>query len=307
MEFKKITKKKSFKQSLHEVPSFLPQKSVRALRSKNQKGTITEKKYTEKLTTSAKDTPVDTSWGSVSNWYDEHLQGKKTYHETIIYPGLMRRLGDVRGVRILDLACGQGIFSHKLALQGANVIGVDLASELIDIAKKVGSEKHHPDFFASPSHDLYMIKNATVDTIIISLALQNIERVKETFDECKRVLKKEGRMLLVLNHPSFRNPKESSWGYNEREKIQYRRIDSYLSESKIKIDMTPGSRTDKKFTYSFHRPLQFYSKFLEKAGFLIKRLEEWESDRESEPGVRQLAENKSRKEIPLFLLIEAVQ
>ena len=112
MEFKKITKKKSFKQSLHEVPSFLPQKSARALRSKHQKDTIIEKKYTEKLTTSAKDTPVDTSWGSVSNWYDEHLQGKKTYHETIIYPGLMRRLGDVRGVRILDLACGQGYFSN---------------------------------------------------------------------------------------------------------------------------------------------------------------------------------------------------
>jgi hypothetical protein len=50
-----------------------------------------------------------------------------------------------------------------------------------------------------------------------------------------------------------------------------------------------------------------YSKALEKAGFLIQRLEEWESDRESEKGPRQKAENKARKEIPLFLMIQAVQ
>lgn len=250
---------------------------------------------------------TDTSWNEVGEWYDKHLQGKKTYHETVVYPNLTRLLGDIKDIKILDLACGQGIFTNRLAKLGAKVKGIDLAPALIDIAKKSAEEIHNPDFFVAPSHDLYMIKDSSMDVIIISLAIQNIEKVKETFAECKRVLTNVGRLLIIMNHPAFRNPKETSWEYDEHEKIQYRRVNSYLSENKATIDMTPGSAKDKKYTYSFHRPLQYYSKLLEKNNFLIGRIEEWESDRASEPGPKQAAENKARKEIPLFLFIEAVQ
>lgn len=249
----------------------------------------------------------DTSWGGVGDWYDKHLQSGKTNHDTVVYPRLTRLLGKVKGKKILDLACGQGLFSHRLAHDGAHVTGIDLGRELIDIAKKEAlGNKNAPDFFVSPSHDLYMIKNAEMDIVIISLAIQNIEDVKGTLVECARVLKNGGRLFLVMNHPAFRIPKESSWGFDEKKDLQYRRLDSYLSEQKVKIDMTPGSEQDKKFTYSFHRPLQYYSKLLEKSDFLIKRIEEWESVKESEPGTRQKAENKARKEFPLFLCLEAV-
>jgi hypothetical protein len=125
--------------------------------------------------------------------------------------------------------------------------------------------------------------------------------------EVARVLTPHGRFLMVINHPSFRNPRHTHWGYDEHEKVQYRRVDEYMSESKIKIDMTPGSATNKKFTVSFHRPLQVYVKALGKAGFAVTRLEEWESHRASERGPRKEAEDKSRKEIPLFMCIEAIK
>ncbi len=250
----------------------------------------------------------DTSWGGVGDWYDKHLQSGTTNHDTVIYPRLSRLLGDIKGKKVLDLACGQGIFSHRLADAGADVIGVDIGRELIEIAKKEAeSKRSSSDFFVSPSHDLYMIKDKEMDIVIISLAIQNIEEVKGTLTECARVLKKGGRLFIVMNHPAFRIPKESSWGFDEKGEIQYRRIDSYLSEQKVKIDMTPGSEKEKEYTYSFHRPLQYYFKLLEKSDFLIKRIEEWESVKESEPGARQKAENKARKEFPLFLCIEAVQ
>ncbi len=68
--------------------------------------------------------------------------------------------------------------------------------------------------------------------------------------------------------------------------------------------MNPGERFDKKFTVTFHRPLQTYIKAFNKSGLVIARLEEWTSHKESEKGPRQEAENKSRKEIPLFMAIE---
>jgi SAM-dependent methyltransferase len=187
------------------------------------------------------------------------------------------------------------------------VTGVDIGKELIAAAETTqkGVDKK-VEYFITGADDLYMIKDKSMDMVICILALQNIENIIGTFKEVSRVLRKGGKFIFVLNHPAFRNPKESGWGYSEEEKVQYRRVDSYLSESKVKIDMTPGSAKDKKFTVSFHRPIQLWSKLLNKHNFAITRMEEWESHRVSERGPRQEAENRARKEIPLFLAIETI-
>jgi ubiquinone/menaquinone biosynthesis C-methylase UbiE len=250
-----------------------------------------------------------TSWGGVAEWYDKHLEkSNDTYHEKVVHPNLIRMLGDLEGKHVLDLACGQGIFSRILADNGANVVGVDLGKELIELAEKRNEGyKFKIHFFSGSSDDLFMVKDATKDIVVCVLALQNIEKLQETLKEVSRVLKKAGKFVAVLNHPAFRIPRGSSWGYDEHEKKQYRRIETYLSESKVKIDMTPGSNKNKKFTVSFHRPLQTYVKALSKNGLVITRLEEWESHRESQSGPRKAAEDKARKEIPLFIAVEATK
>jgi ubiquinone/menaquinone biosynthesis C-methylase UbiE len=267
------------------------------------------KKTNKPKPTAATKKNTDTSWGGVASWYDEHLEKSgDTYHEKVVYPNLARLLGDVTKKKIVDVACGQGQFSRILADAGAYIIGVDLGKELIEIAeKKNTTHKFQAHYFSSPSHDLYMIQDGAQDIAVCVLALQNIEKLQDTMKEVARVLTPHGRFLMVINHPSFRNPRHTHWGYDEHEKVQYRRVDEYMSESKIKIDMTPGSATNKKFTVSFHRPLQVYVKALGKAGFAVTRLEEWESHRASERGPRKEAEDKSRKEIPLFMCIEAIK
>lgn len=249
-----------------------------------------------------------TSWGSVSTWYDSHLEkDKDTYHEKVILPNLLRLLGEIKGKNVLDLACGQGYFSRAMRTQSATVVGLDISKELIALAKEKNKEsKNNIEFFATPSDDLFMIKDNSQDVVVCVLAIQNIEKLNETIKECSRVLRPKGKLYLVMNHPAFRIPQFSDWGYDEENNIQYRRVDKYLLEEKVKIDMTPGAKTNKKFTYSFHRPLQVYMKALSKNNFMIARLEEWESHKKSEKGKRQDAENKARKEIPLFLAIEAV-
>lgn len=254
---------------------------------------------------------IQTSWGGVADWYDNHLEkNDDTYHSKVIFPNLLRLLGDVTGKKILDLACGQGVFSRELRARGAFVTGVDIGKELIAIAESKNEsikEKgtHKIVYHATSADDLYMIKDASVDRVVCVLALQNIENLTKSISEASRVLTKDGSFVFVLNHPAFRNPRKSGWGYNESEQIQYRRVDAYMSESHIKIDMTPGSEKNKKWTVSFHRPLQVYMKALTKQGFAMTRLEEWVSHKESEKGPRKYAEDVSRKEIPLFMCIEA--
>ena len=54
-------------------------------------------------------------------------------------------------------------------------------------------------------------------------------------------------------------------------------------------------------------PLQVYFKALKRAGFAVTGLEEWISNKKSEAGPRAKAEDKARKEIPLFMMIEATK
>lgn len=249
-----------------------------------------------------------TSWGDVAEWYDRLLGEEDTFQAKVVLPNLMRLVDAKPGRRVLDLACGQGFFSYAFASRGAHVTGIDVSPELIALAKKNAPE--HPKgkppavtFLAAPSDDLRAVADASADDIVLVLAIQNIDDVKGTFAECARVLAGGGSLHVVMNHPSFRVPKGSSWAW-DKNGDQYRRVDKYLTEAKVRIQMRPGADPDVT-TVSFHRPLQFYVKALAKAGFAVVNLEEWISHKKSDSGPRADEENRARKEIPMFLYLEA--
>lgn len=246
-----------------------------------------------------------TSWGSVAKWYDKHLEeGEDTYQEKLIKPNLLRLLNAQAGENILDVGCGQGFFSREIVKAGAKVTGIDVGPELIDIAREQAGDKE--TYFVCNAERMTILKDGQFDSAICVLALQNMKNFATAVLEISRVLKNNGRCLLVLNHPSFRIPTASSWDYDEKQNIQYRRIDKYMSEISQEVDMTQGI-TDpkkKKFTYSFHHPLQVYFKAFSKAGLAVTKLEEWNSHKTSDKGTRKKAEDLSRKEIPLFMCLE---
>jgi ubiquinone/menaquinone biosynthesis C-methylase UbiE len=242
-----------------------------------------------------------TSWGKEARWYDEHLADPDSYHAQVILPNLSRIMDLKLGERVLDVACGTGFFSKEFVKAGAKVIGLDIGKELIAVAQKAVPEA---TFIVGKAHELSKISDQSIDKISLVLAIQNIKEVRETFAECKRVLVPTGKLVLVMNHPVLRIPKGSQWGFDEETKEQYRRIDSYMTERTLEMDMHPGKNPDSK-TISFHRPLQFYGKALSAAGLAITRLEEWISHKKSEAGPRQKEEDRMRKEIPLFMMIEA--
>ncbi len=245
----------------------------------------------------------ETSWGNVAHWYDTLLEkGDDTYQAKVVLPNLTRAMALHKGERVLDLACGQGFFARAFHLAGAEVAGVDISKELIVLAQNQSPKEIR--YFAREASDLGVFTDGYFEKISIVLSIQNIEAPHKVFKECARILKPGGKLFIVLNHPAFRVLKESSWGYDEQTKTQYRRIDRYMSESKVEIDMNP-SRPGTAMTISFHRPLQYYFKTLANAGFSVARLEEWLSHRESEKGPKKDAEDRARQEIPLFMYLEA--
>lgn len=246
---------------------------------------------------------TDTSWSDAAEWYSEYLESPgKSYQKDLILPNLLRILSIKPGMRILDLACGQGFFSRAFLKAGAEVTGADLSKELIAEAKKLSPEDIR--FHIASADKLAFAKKGEFDAAVVVLAVENIEPYARMCAEAARVLARGGRLVIVMMHPAFRIPKRSSWGWDGESQVQYRRIDAYLSQASSELSVHPGKKGGAT-TVSFHRSLQDVLKPLFKAGFMLSKLEEWNSDRVSQKGPRQKAEDTARKEIPLFLMIEA--
>jgi len=242
----------------------------------------------------------DTSWGKVADWYDKHLDDNNTYHAQVVLPNLLRVVDLQPSESLLELGCGQGFFLEKFATQSKKLTGVDLGKALIERAK----EKNVPaELIVASADDLTILNGKTFDVITIVLALQNMKNLPAVMKNVNRLLSPGGRVCVVLNHPAFRIPQKTSWEMDREAKVQYRRTEAYLSEFEAKIDMNPGSKTNKQYTQSYHRPLQVYVKTFAKENFAITKLEEWISHRKSDPGPWSKVENNARKEIPLFMCV----
>jgi ubiquinone/menaquinone biosynthesis C-methylase UbiE len=248
---------------------------------------------------------MNTDWNNVANWYDNYLVGEDTYQAQVIAPNALRLIAPQKGQRILDLACGQGYFSHMCAEKIGEIVGIDQSSVLIEKAKANAA-----------ANELYIVGNAETldayklgefDTVFSILALENIKKISAVMEGIQQVVKKDGKVIFVLLHPAFRIPQHTDWGFDTKKTVQYRKVEKYLSEINIPIELAPfkGTKETKKVTtITFHRSLQWYMKAFRNAGFAITNIEEWISHKTSQPGPRQHAEDTARKEIPMFMAIE---
>lgn len=244
-----------------------------------------------------------TSWENVAEWYGTHLSAPGTYQTEVVWPGALQLLGVGPGKTFLDVACGEGSFAQMVSKHGGGVVGLDASPTLIRQAQN----KHirNAEFVvADASRFAHHFHKRTFQGVAMILALQNVSDLPGVFAHVSKVLEKNAPFVIVLNHPAFRIPRQSSWGFEDARKLMYRRVDSYLSENAIPMQMHPGDAPGVKTT-SFHRPISSYVNELSRSGFVVDAMEEWISHKESTSGPRAKAENRIRKEIPMFLAIRA--
>ena len=246
-----------------------------------------------------------TDWHGVHEWYDRLVgDAGSEFHQHVVIPGVMRLLAPRPREAIIDIACGQGVLCRALAERGVETTGVDAAPGLIRAARERGPASIH--YHVGDARELAPFPLDHFDAAACVLAIQNIHPIQPVCEGVARLLKTFGKFVVVMMHPAFRGPKETSWGWDQAANVQFRRVDRYLLPRKTPITTHPGSAPDV-YTWSFHKPLEAYVKALRNAALLIDALEEWPSHKTSEPGPRAAAENAARKEIPMFLALRAVK
>ncbi|KKU26156.1 MAG: hypothetical protein UX37_C0005G0015 [Microgenomates group bacterium GW2011_GWA2_46_16] len=245
-----------------------------------------------------------TSWSPVAKWYGDIVgESGHYFHEHVILPRLKLMLDPKPGESVIDIGCGQGVYARTLA-HNVNYTGIDSSKELIAEAKKLTNNSQQVYYFADATRGI-PVPDASFDHATCILAIQNMKDGAGVIKNISTSLKQSGDLVIVMNHPSFRIPRQSSWGKDEAQKLEYRRVNRYLSPLEIPINTHPGLK-DSPLTWSYHQPLEYYVKALKRVGMVISDLEEWTSDKVS-AGKSARAENRARSEFPLFLAIKAVK
>jgi ubiquinone/menaquinone biosynthesis C-methylase UbiE len=149
-------------------------------------------------------------WDEMADWWDEK-QGDEgdLWHRALIDPPLIRFAGEVRGLHVLDLACGNGYLSRRFARQGAVVTAVDASAPLIERAR--AQESLGITYHVADAAHLDMLKDGIVDLVICNMALMDIEDAAGAIQEVSRVLKPRGRFVASISHPCFDKVNTSGW------------------------------------------------------------------------------------------------
>ncbi len=243
------------------------------------------------------------SWQKVGKWYGKITEGEgHYYHRNVIIPKLLEILNLNLASKVLDMGSGSGILGRSID-KNINYVGVDLSSSLVKEAIRQDKSLNHKYLINDASK--LEIKDQDFSDCVFILSLQNMKNAEMAIKTAISKLKIGGKLILVLNHPAFRIPRQSSWQVDSGNKTEYRRINKYMSNLEIPINMNPSDRNSE-LTWSYHYPISKIVEMLVDNGLLISRIEEWVSDKTS-VGPASKMENAARSEFPLFMTIVGIK
>ena len=250
----------------------------------------------------------ETSWERVATWYDGWVGDRgSTYHRELAIPAVLDLLGTVAGEDVLDLGGGQGVLAPYLAEACARVTVVVASARLVrsgtrrlgrlrDVAFVVGDARRLPAVSA--------LSEGSFGAAVLLLSIQDMDPLEDVVRSLDWALRPHARVVLLMTHPAFRQPRHSGWGVDEGRKLTYRRVDAYLSEMAVPMKSLGGGPP----TRSFHRPISSYVNAFAEAGFATDAmLEIPDLPPDRRPGRAARGDARASAEIPMFLGLRLVR
>ena len=111
---------------------------------------------------------------------------------------LVETLGITEGLKVLDLGCGDGTTALPAAKRGAEVLGVDIASNLVEAGNKRASDQgiSNCTFQEGDASDLNGLDDATFDLVVSIFGAMFSPRPYDVAKEMVRVTRPGGRIIM---------------------------------------------------------------------------------------------------------------
>ena len=226
------------------------------------------------------------AWNANAEVWDARMgDGGNDFFRLLQWPAITRLL-DTRAwsptdpPRILDIACGNGLTSRRLAALGAEVIAFDFSAELIKRAEGRAREFDHPIAYhildATDELALLGLGEGTFDLALCNMALFDIADIRPLFHALPKLLKPGAAFVFSLTHPAFNNSSavhimEESDIEGEIRTVFSVKISRYINPYAAR---GLALRSQPKPQLYFERPLQDYLNLGFENGFALDGFEE---------------------------------
>jgi SAM-dependent methyltransferase len=253
------------------------------------------------------------AWDRNAAYWDERMGEGNDFVDLLIWPATQRLLSPKPGERILDAACGNGLYARRLASLGAEVVAFDFSATLIDRARArdqvAGAGTARPAIRyevldATDEIALLTLGERAFDAAICQMALFDIADIRPLLRALSRLLKPGGRFIFSVMHPCFNNPAAMRVAEQEDRDgdivTTYAvKVSGYLSAS---VRRGAAIRGQPQPQIYFHRPLEMLLGACFEAGFVLDRLEEPGFSPEISSGREGLSWGGNFAEIPPVLV-----
>lgn len=245
-------------------------------------------------------------WEANAETWTRHARaGYDLYRDAQNTPAFMANLPCVVGLEGLDIGCGEGANTRRIAQAGARMIGIDIAPTFIrhaqeaEAAAPLGISYQLADGMDLPFAD------GSFDFASAFMSLMDMPRQDSVLAEAERVLRPGGFLQFSILHPCFATPfrrvlrdeNKTVLGIEVREyfrathgEIETWRFGAAPEHEKAKVEPFKVPR--------FHRTLSEWINLLITTGFTIEHMHEPTIDAETAAREPYLADTRVA---PLFL------
>lgn len=132
-----------------------------------------------------------------ARWWDPNGESRPLHDINPARLGYVTQRVALKGKRVLDLGCGGGLLAEALAAAGAEVVGIDLASEVIDVARLHLLESgRRVDYRQISAEALAAAEPASFDVVCCMELLEHVPDPGSVLAAIAQLLKPGGQAFL---------------------------------------------------------------------------------------------------------------
>ncbi len=139
-------------------------------------------------------------------WTRQVRTGYDIYRDYLNTPAFLAMLPDISGQKGLDIGCGEGGNTRKLAERGAKIHGVDIASAFIKFASETESQQPLGICYQMADARRLPFADGEFDFATAFMSLMDVMGPEIALKEIARILRPGGFLQFSILHPCFAPP-----------------------------------------------------------------------------------------------------